>query len=178
MNNVIKNISLVLLTSVLLSGCGAGNFFGEEFDLSDERDSQERTVERIVVQDLPNIDIPPPPTLLAWEFNLPRDTSQDMIVDDRSECQNVPENERDEEFWENCGEYPVIGSTNILLGLTRDNLETLQINLARLKENNQSLRELLKLVNEQREELRQRQDELSDEYEIEEIDDLDTNSQN
>lgn len=105
--------------------------------------------------ELPPIPIPPMPTLKPFKFDIPRDMSR-WEVKNTTKCKSVPEEQRDEKFWTECGIHPPIPNTNIFLGFDRENYENLIHDLIVLKEHILTLEKLLQEVNKQREEWRRK----------------------
>ena len=94
------------------------------------------------------IFIPPPPTLKPFKFDIPRDTTR-LVVRNTSDCMNVPEDERNEEFWKKCGIHPPLDNTNIFIGLDRESFKNLLYDLEVMEEDGKMLRKILKNIEEQ-----------------------------
>lgn len=87
-------------------------------------------VEKEVVHaypDLPDIEPLPPLTLIPFEWDYPRDTTKRVAKSTRK-CLETPTPQRDEAYWERCGENPPLPNSNIFMGLSRDDFETFLVN--------------------------------------------------
>lgn len=140
--------TIILLSVLLLAGCGS---------VPKEIFEPKETV-RVISQDrFPSLPPVPPvnsPSLLPWDYDLPRDTRVTTIKN-ITNCVNVPESEQDEQFWDRCGENPILTDSNIYIGLTQENFNILSTNFKKLQETIFLYQQRIEQVNRQREEWRE-----------------------
>jgi hypothetical protein len=101
--------------------------------------------------ELPDIQMPLEPALIAWEYDVPRDMSK--VEPKNEECRKTPETARDEAWDRKCGVNPVIPS-NVLYGFDQHNWNILLSNFAKLREYIVQLRARIDAANESRQEWR------------------------
>ena len=108
--------------------------------------------------ELPDIQTPLEPTLIPWEYEVPRDMSK-TEPKNTTECLGVAEKDRGDAFWERCGEHPVIRDTNVLFGFDQRNWNIMLSNFSKLREYVLQLRARIDLANESRRDWRRRAEE-------------------
>lgn len=101
--------------------------------------------------ELPDIQLLDPPTLIPWEYDVPRDLSR--FEPKSPECAKTPETQRDEAWDKRCGVNPVIHS-NILYGFDQRNWNILLEDFAKLREYIVQLQARLEIANKSRQEWR------------------------
>lgn len=142
-----KSLSIIGL-ALLMSACSsAPNEFTPRTTV--------RVVNTTVYPDLPQVPAVPDPGLIPWSYDFPRDTSK-VTVKNITKCVEVAEADQDTDFWNRCGENPILSDTNIFIGLTRENWDILNSNLKKLQENIYLYRRRIEQINRQREEWRQK----------------------
>ncbi|MEM5877534.1 MAG: hypothetical protein QXF12_01515 [Candidatus Aenigmatarchaeota archaeon] len=92
-------------------------------------------------------EIPQEPELYQVEVDVPRNINEFVIKDDQN-CRELKNKRNDEnEIPKECLENPVIENTNIYVGFDLDNWEKFQINLFRIREYTNTLKEIIKEMN-------------------------------
>lgn len=140
----LQSVAVLAIVALFTAGCSATLPQKKEFLVT----------ERIVYPELPDIQVPPIPPLLPFKFDVPRDMSR-LEVKNTEECLSVPEDKRDEKFWNKCGIHPPLDDTNIFLGLDEESYNNLMLDLKMLQEHIITLRKIIEHVNEQRRKWRQ-----------------------
>lgn len=137
------------LLAALLPGCALNK------PVNPEPVTTVRVVQVTAYPELPDIPLPGEPVLLPWEYEVPRDMSR---KEPRAtpDCERVPDKERDDAFWQRCGENPVVRDSNVLFGFDQRNWNILLANFSKLREYIFQLRARIDLANESRREWRQR----------------------
>lgn len=83
-------------------------------------------------------------------FDIPRITAMEKVVRNDPDCQSVPEEERNDIFWDECGEYRQDKYSNLFVGFDRENYENYVLNLARIAEFKKSIESLIEAENARR----------------------------
>lgn len=135
--------------ALLLSGCALNK------PVNPEPVTTVRVVQVTAYPELPDIPLPVEPVLLPWEYEVPRDMSR-KEPRPTPDCERVPDKERDDAFWQRCGENPVVRDSNVLFGFDQRNWNILLANFSKLREYIFQLRARIDLANESRREWRQR----------------------
>lgn len=110
----------------------------------------------LVYPDLPPIEYPPGPDLQPIHFDFPRNADAKPVLKSTPECLETPIAKRDLDFWVRCGQQPFTPKSNVFIGLQYDQWLILQQNFVALEEYIKAARARLDLVNQQREEWRQK----------------------
>jgi len=103
-----------------------------------------------VYPELPDIEPLPPLTLIPFEWDYPRDKTK-RIPKSTNECLKIPEQQRDNSYWDRCGENPPLSDSNIFMGLSRDDFETFLINNEKIKARLLQYKARIDEINQQRE---------------------------
>jgi hypothetical protein len=117
-----------------------------------------RVVNTMSYPELPDIPMPMEPTLIAWQYEVPRDLSKTEPRNSR-ECQNVQEKDRDDAYWDKCGVHPVIHDSNVLYGFDQRNWNIMLTNFVKLREYIVELKARIDVANELRREWRRKAEE-------------------
>ena len=117
-----------------------------------------RVVTTTSYPELPDIQMPIEPTLIAWQYDVPRDLSK-LEPKNTTKCLSVPEANRNDAYWATCGIHPPIRDSNVVYGFDQRNWTTLQSNFAVLREYIVQLKARIDLANEQRREWREKAEE-------------------
>jgi hypothetical protein len=119
-----------------------------------------RVVNTTNYPELPDIQMPMEPTLIAWQYDVPRDQSK-LEARDSEKCLKVAEKDRDDAYWaiSRCGVHPVLPDSNILYGFDQQNWNIMLSNFGKLREYIVELRARIQLANETRREWRQKAEE-------------------
>jgi hypothetical protein len=139
-----KLTSILLVILILLSGC-TGFMPKPLVDLV--------TKEVTHYPNLPNIERPPPITLLPVDFDWPR--TNNLVVKNSKACLDVIEKDKNKSFWRRCGINEIDDTSNIYIGLDQKNFESLTINFKRILAREEEWRHRLKSVNNQRQKWRE-----------------------
>jgi hypothetical protein len=140
------------LAAAALAGCGQMGL------KNPEPTSSVRVVQTVSYPELPDIPLPPEPQLLPWEYEVPRDLSR-KVPRNAPECLRVADKDRDDAYWDQCGENPVIRDSNVLFGLDQRNWNVMLSNFSKLREYITQLKARVELGNEARREWRRRAEE-------------------
>ncbi|MDQ6961588.1 MAG: hypothetical protein Q9M28_03530 [Mariprofundaceae bacterium] len=111
-----------------------------------------------IIQEYPEFpDIKPLPSLnlssFSWEY--PRDPGK-KIPRSTEKCLSVADAERDDAFWERCGEHPPQIDSNIFMGLGDKDFKTFQLNWVKIRAQLKRYRSRIEEVNRQRQEWRRK----------------------
>lgn len=103
----------ILLVSciLLLGGC---SMFGKRDKV--EVSNPIEVITTSSYPDLPDMSHPPKLNLMTPKWDYPRDMEAPMTIKNLTTCKNVPEEKQDDDFWAECGEYPIIPNSNIYRG--------------------------------------------------------------
>ncbi|KKL76562.1 hypothetical protein LCGC14_2043620, partial [marine sediment metagenome] len=71
-------------------------------------------------------------------------------------CKRVPEADRDNAFWNKCGEHPIVTKSNIFIGFDQTNWNIIIENFAKLREQLFKYQKRIEEVNRQREAWREK----------------------
>ena len=113
-----------------------------------------RVVQTTSYPELPDILLPLAPELLAWEYEVPRDTSRTVLINS-AKCRNLSDKGReDSAVPDDCHEHPVIADTNVLFGFDQRNWNIMLTNFSKLREYILQLRERVALANKSRQDWR------------------------
>lgn len=135
-----RNLLTIIIAIFLLSSCQSNS------DISSLPQPSIQIIEKPVFPQLSEYKIPEDIVLLPVEGNMPRDNTK-LVPKDLPHCTEVPEEERNEIYWKECGENPIISDSNIFIGFDYDNWTNLQINLSKLKEYTITLKEIINEIN-------------------------------
>lgn len=124
-----KKILIILLLSFVLSGCSV---FGRQ--IFPKVSAPVEVINSTSYPVMPNISYPPPLNLQNPQYDVPRDQDADMVVTRITKCVSVPKDERDNKFWAECGEQPIIGNSNIYRGFDYNNWILYLENMTRIKQ--------------------------------------------
>ncbi len=102
-------------------------------------------LEKPIYPVLEEIIIPEDPVLIPMTVDMPRKSHKS--VKNVPHCLDVPESERNELFWNECEDNEIILDSNLYVGFNINEWENLQINLIRIKEYANLLKEILNEVN-------------------------------
>jgi len=108
-----------------------------------------------VYPELPAIEPLSPLTLMPFEWDYPRDTTR-RVPKSISKCLETPEQQRDESYWERCGENPPLTKSNIFMGLSREDFETFLVNNEKIRVRLLQYKARIDEINRQREMWRQK----------------------
>ena len=114
-----------------------------------------RVVTTTSYQELPDIPMPTEPTLVAWQYDVPRDLSK-LEPKNTTKCLSVPEANRNDAYWASCGIHPPIKDSNVLYGFDERNWNILLSNFGALREYIIQLKARIDVANEQRSEWREK----------------------
>lgn len=103
-----------------------------------------------VYPDFPAIEPLPPLTLMPFEWDYPRDTTK-RVSKSTGKCLETPEQQRDEAYWERCGEYAPLTNSNIFMGLSRKDFETFIVNNEKIRARLLQYKARIDEINRQRE---------------------------
>ena len=111
-----------------------------------------------MIVELPDILMPMEPTLIAWQYEVPRDMSK---VEPRNskDCLSAPEKDRDDAYWARCGVHPVIADSNVLYGFDQRNWNIMLSNFGKLREYIVDLKARIEVANEARRDWRRKAEE-------------------
>lgn len=105
------------------------------------------TKEVIVYPSLPTFQAPTPIPVQSPTLDYPRGDS--LVVKNSRKCKEIPEENRDDEFWEDCGVLEVDLDSNLYAGFDENNFDRLNQLLSAAKIREQQWRSLLETINEQ-----------------------------
>jgi hypothetical protein len=117
-----------------------------------------RVVNTTSYPELPDIQMPMEPALIPWQYDVPRDSTRHEAKNTET-CQKVPDKDRDDVYWENCGIHPVIPESTVLYGFDQRNWNIMLSNFGKLREYIVELRARIELANETRREWRRKAEE-------------------
>ena len=109
-----------------------------------------RVVNSMSYPEFPNVQPVSPVNLIPWQADIPRDMTK-TVVKNVTSCVKVPEDERDNAFWNRCGEHPIITNSNIYMGFDLLNWNIIIENFAKLREQIFKYQKRVEEVNRQRE---------------------------
>ena len=140
---MIKTKVLTALTALfLLGGCAADDGFNPK--------STVRVVNSMSYPEFPNVQPVFPVNLIPWQADVPRDMTK-TVVKNLTSCKKVPEEDRDDAFWNRCGEHPIVTNSNIFIGFDQTNWNIIIENFAKLREQLFKYQKRVEEVNRQRE---------------------------
>jgi hypothetical protein len=135
-----------------------------------------KVVNETSYQALPDIQLPPEPALIAWEYSVPRDMSQVVPKDETcaktpeaarnddwnkrcvmpkdEECAKTPEAARNDAWRQRCAMHPIVLNSNILLGFDQANLNIMLEDFTKLREYIFQLKQRIDIANAAREDYR------------------------
>jgi len=102
-----------------------------------------------IYPELPDIELPTEIKLLPMNVDVPRDMTKREVIN-KKECLDVLDKDRNNAFWERCGQFAVILNSNIFLGFDQTNWNNFVINMKMSQEELFKLRERIHAINEQR----------------------------
>ncbi|MDX8393175.1 MAG: hypothetical protein R8K21_01135 [Mariprofundales bacterium] len=103
--------------------------------------------------ELPELKPVPALNLTSFTWDYPRNM-QEWVPKSTSKCLSVPDAQRDNSFWERCGEHPPLANSNIFMGLDDGEFKKFQLNWAKLRARLQQYKARIDEVNRQRAEWR------------------------
>ncbi len=155
----LNNILLILFLSVTLIGCGFS---------SKEHTPTIRVINVQSYPELPDIEPVSPANLVPWNHDMPRDLNV-LSVKNIKACRKIetrpnelrpyitePVEEQPDEWWDKCGEHPIIPRSNIFIGFDIENWNTILENFYKLKERVWQYEQRILEINKQRQEWREK----------------------
>jgi hypothetical protein len=140
-----------------------------------------KVVTKTSYPELPDIQLPPEPALMAWEYSVPRDMSQVVPKDEAcaktpedarnddwnkrcvmpkdEECAKTAESARNDAWRQRCAMHPIVLNSNVLLGFDQANLNIMLENFTKLREYIFQLKERIDIANASREDWRRKAEE-------------------
>lgn len=127
---------------LLLGGCAADAGFNPK--------STVRVINSMSYPEFPNVQPVFPVNLIPWQADVPRDLTK-TVVKNVTLCKKVSEEDRDDAFWNRCGEHPIVTNSNIFIGFDQINWNIIIENFAKLREQLFKYQKRIEEVNRQRE---------------------------
>jgi len=150
-------LSCIIILGLTLNGCVS----------SPTQSLPVRTITKTeIIQEypeFPNMKPLPPLNLEAFSWEYPRDPTKN-VPKSIERCLSVPDSERNNAFWERCGEHPPQIDSNIFMGLSDKDFRTFQLNWTKLRARLKQYRARIKEINRQRTEWRQKAEEERQKY--------------
>jgi len=109
-----------------------------------------RVVTSMSYPEFPNVEPLLPVNIIPWQADVPRDMTK-TVAKNLTSCRKVPEEDRDDAYWNKCGEHPIVSNSNIFIGFDQTNWNIIIENFAKLREQLFKYQKRVDEVNRQRE---------------------------
>jgi len=145
---MVKTRVLIAVTALLLLGaCASNTGFNPK--------STVRVVTSMSYPEFPNVEPLLPVNVIPWQADVPRDMTK-TVTKNLTSCRKVPEEDRDDAYWNKCGEHPIVTNSNIFIGFDQTNWNIIIENFAKLREHLFKYQKRIDEVNRQREAWREK----------------------
>jgi len=138
---MIKTKVLIAFAALLLLGACQQPRFNPQ--------STVRVVTSMSYPEFPNVEPLLPLNVIPWQADVPRDMTK-TVAKNITSCKKVPEDERDDAYWNRCGEHPIVTNSNIFIGFDQTNWNIIIENFAKLREQLFKYQKRIEEVNRQR----------------------------
>ena len=139
-------VLIALAALFLLSACESTRF---------DPKSTVRVVTSMSYPEIPNIEPLLPVNLIPWLADIPRDMTK-TVAKNITSCRKISEEDRDDAYWNRCGEHPITSNSNIFIGFDLTNWNIIIENFAKLREQIFKYQKRMEEVNRQRESWREK----------------------